>query len=96
MNFLSSLLGKLPASDSGSWTLNGLDVQKTLRLAIVVFLGAFSMKISAVGGIEVLVDMLFANPNALLMVLKEAGSAGVMALGSAVVELIRRFVSNQI
>lgn len=84
MGFLS-ILGKLPASTSQMWTVNGLDLQKTLRFAIVVFVGAFCASIAAKGDLTAL---------ELKPVLTDAANAGVMAVGSAVVELLRRFASK--
>ena len=81
-----SFLGKLPASTSVSGAIDSLDIQKTLRLAVVVFVGAFCASVSAAGDLSTL-D--FAQ------VLTDAANAGVMALGSATVELVRRLLVNQ-
>ena len=81
-----SFLGKLPASDSAIGKLNGLDIQKTLRLAFVVFIGAFCTSVAAQGDLTSL---------DLAKVLSDSAQAGLMALGSAAIELVRRLATNQ-
>lgn len=82
-----NILGKMPAGDSVAGKLNGLDLKKTLRLAIVVFLGAFCVKIAGAGDLSAVTD--------LHQVFVDALNAGVMALGSAAIELVRRLATNQ-
>lgn len=79
----------LPASTSGFLRLDGIDVLKILRLAGVVFIGAFCASISSQP------DLLSLDTTALLQVLKDAASAGGMALSAAAVEAVRRlFTAN--
>lgn len=80
-----SFLGKLPASTSAALTINGLDVKKILRLAVVVFIGAFATNVTGAGLTE----------TNLMTVLTDASNAGIMAIGSATVELARRLLTNQ-
>ena len=92
MNLLS-LLGRLPASDSASGTLNRLDILKTFRMAVVVlvsaFVLAFGTSITAV-----------CNPNAcdlsqgIHTLLTSAFQAGITAVVAAGTELFRRLVAN--
>ena len=84
MKFLASLLGKMPASDSAAWNLNTLDWKKILRMALVVFAGAFSLKVS---GTQL-------TDSNLSQVLLDAANAGITALGAAAFEAIRRLVTN--
>jgi hypothetical protein len=79
-----SIFSKLPASDSPSGSLNSLDYSKTIRMALVVFLGAFCAKVA---GMEL-------TDASLQQVLLDAGQAGLAALGASAVELIRRFLAE--
>ena len=80
MNFLVTLLGKLPASDSLPGKLNSLDWMKIARMADIVFLGTFCTQVGA----TTLTD---ANLNQVLL---DAANAGVMAVSTAVAETARR------
>lgn len=75
----------LPASTSAFGTINGLDIKKTLRLAVVAFLGAFCVKVAGAG------HLTDAN---LQSVLSDGTQAGITALGGAAVELFRRFLTD--
>ena len=80
-----SFLGKLPASDSGRFSLNSLDYTKVLRLAVVVFVGAFAAKIGSV-------ELSDSNLSSSLL---DALNAGIAAISAAAIELLRRFLTNQ-
>ena len=75
----------LPVSTSGFLKLDGIDIKKTLRMAFVVFVGAFCAKLSLV------TDLTNAD---LQMVFTDAAQAGLAAVGAASVELIRRYLTN--
>jgi len=79
---LLSILGKLPASTSAAASLDKLDYQKIGRMAIVVFVGTFAMKVTGTTLTE-------AN---LTGVLLDAAQAGLTAVATAAAEAIRRLV----
>lgn len=85
MNLLS-ILGKLPASDSPAGTLNKLDYEKILRMALVTFVGAYAAVVAqtdladAASSWEQVRDVLLIAP----------GKAALTAVGAAAVEWVRR------
>lgn len=95
MSFLS-LLKNLPASNSPAGKLNALDIQKTLRMAVVVLVGAF---VIAFGGSLTAA----CNPTAcdltgigVKTVFLDALQAAVSAAGAAGMELLRRLWANHL
>lgn len=86
MGFLSSIIGKLPASDSEFLKLNALDLKKVARLAIVTFIGTFCLYVTGVADLQ--------NAD-LPTVFQDAAMAGITAVGAAAVEIVRRLFSGQ-
>ena len=81
---IGKLLGPLPFSGSSAGKLNAVDLQKIVRLGIVVFLGAFVAKFSS------------AESLSFVEALQAGGQAGVSALGASTIELVRRFIVNNL
>ncbi len=93
---LLSLLGNMPASTSGAWTLNELDGMKILRTAVMAFVGPFILSF-AIGlqGINFTEILTFQElGQVLLTVLTSAAVAGGAALSTAIADAVRRFLAN--
>lgn len=78
----------LPASTSGWMKLDNIDYQKILRLATIVFLGAFTANVSAALAVP---DLAAVN---IQSVLQGGLQAGLAALGASALELFRRLVTD--
>lgn len=89
-----SFLGKLPASDSISGSLNALDLKKTLRAATVALIGVFALAFG--GSISTACSPSSCDLSTVTMqsVLIDASQAGLAALGVAGMELLRRIITN--
>lgn len=89
-----NILGKLPASSSVSGKIDKLDIQKTVRLVVVVFCGAFLMKIHMAGDWMAIFNLFLADRQAFTNLVVDAMNAGTSALVAGAFELLRRVLIN--